>query len=137
MKMAVENVTNRQVLVWSDSIAGDIAKIPHQSDQVGLAHQGKELVNIFRLVPELTLQRVEIGIKISRYGKAGAVRKMEAVHGIHFYPFGGDAQLCQQRTADGGRIAQQRVEVSCGVESVSLAAKGTAIPADHEVLLNQ
>src|SRR5215471_2124588 len=120
MKMAVENVTNRQVLVWSDSIAGDIAKIPHQSDQVGLAHQGKELVNIFRLVPELTLQRVEVGIKVSRHGKAGAIRKMEAIHGIHFYPIGRDAQLRQQRTGDGGCVAQQWVEMSRGVEGVSL-----------------
>lgn len=136
-KVLLQDIAKGQTLVGSDPAGLQIAKIARQAEQIGFAYQGKECVEVFGFFGKFQFQLVQISIEIRRDGKPGTVRKVEAIDGIHFHPLRSDAQILEQSAADGGRIAEQRVEMRGRVEGELLAAKGAAVTTNHEMLFNQ
>src|SRR5262249_42779418 len=124
-KVLVQNIAKCQLLVGNNPVAGHIAKIAHKTDQIGLAHQGKESVYVVCLFPEFGLQLADVRIKSGGYGKSRAVREVEAIHRIHLYPLSGNAQFRKESACDGRWIAKQGVEMRGRVKRVTLAPKRT------------
>ena len=62
---------------------------------------------------------------------------MEGVDRVHPHPFGAQAQLGEAFAGNGGGVAEQRIKMGRGVETITGAAEGAAITTHHVVLLDQ
>ena len=62
---------------------------------------------------------------------------MKLIDGVHFDPRRIDAEVGQEFSGDGLRVAEKRIEMRGGIEHKALAFEGAAIASDHVVLLDK